>query len=115
MLFNSFAFPIFLAVAWTVYRLLHRQRLPWVLWLLLCSAFFYGCWRPWYLLLIFASTLNSYVAGALIDRTQAVSARKRWLWLSIAIDLGLLGIFKYGNFAIENLEGALAALWAERR
>ena len=110
MLFNSFAFPVFLAVAWIVYRLLHRRKLPWVIWLLLCSAFFYGCWRPWYLILIFASTLNSYAAGALIDRSEAPTARKRWLWLSIAIDLGLLGVFKYGNFVIDNLEAVLSIL-----
>lgn len=110
MLFNSFAFPIFLAVAWMVYRLLHRRKLPWVIWLLLCSAFFYGCWRPWYLILIFASTINSYVAGALIDRSSDQRNRKTLLWLSISIDVGLLGIFKYGNFVLENIEAAATGL-----
>ena len=110
MLFNSFSFPLFLAVAWVVYRLLHRRKLPWVVWLLLCSAFFYGCWKPWYLILIFTSTLNSYVAGALIDRSSKQITRKRWLWLSICIDLGLLGVFKYGNFAIDNIQALLHIL-----
>ena len=47
MLFNSFSFIVFLIVAFGVYHLLQRHRLPWMLWLLLVSYFFYGCWKPW--------------------------------------------------------------------
>ena len=109
MLFNSFAFPVFLAVGWAVYRLLHTRRLPRLLWLVLISAFFYGCWKPWYLLLIAISTLHSYHAGWRIDRTDDPTVRKRWLILGIAGDLLLLGIFKYGNFSLETVEALTGA------
>ncbi len=106
MLFNTFDFVVFLVVAWTVYRLVQRWRWPRLLWLLLISYFFYGCWKPWYLLLIAASTLNSYLFGLLIDKADG-RRRKLWMALSVAGDLLLLGVFKYGNFLVGNLEAAL--------
>ena len=109
MLFNSFEFPIFLAVAWPIYRLLHTRRLPRLIWLLLISAFFYGCWRPWYLVLIAASTVHSYHAGWRIDRSEDPAVRRRWLILGIAGDLLLLGVFKYGNFLLETAEALTGA------
>ena len=106
MLFNSLAFPVFLAVAWTVWRLLHARRLPAFAWLLLVSAFFYGCWKPWYLILIAASTLHSFGVGRALDGNEDPVSRKRWLIWGVAGDLGLLGVFKYGNFFL----GTVAAI-----
>jgi len=106
VLFNTFEFVLFLAVGWTVYRLLQRWRWPRLLWLLVISYFFYGCWKPWYLLLIAASTLNSYLFGFLIDRAEG-ERRKLWMALSVTADLLLLGVFKYGNFLLGNIEAAL--------
>ncbi len=106
MLFNSLAFPVFLAVAWTVWRLLHTRRLPAFAWLLLVSAFFYGCWKPWYLILIAASTLHSFGVGRALDGNEDPVSRKRWLIWGVAGDLGLLGVFKYGNFFL----GTVAAI-----
>ncbi len=115
MLFNTFEFPVFLVAAFLVYRLMQRKRWPRLLWLLLVSYFFYGCWKPWYLLLIALSTLNSYYFGLLIDRAAEQGRRKLWMILSVSFDLGLLGIFKYGNFLLGNLEvlAELAAPGAE--
>jgi alginate O-acetyltransferase complex protein AlgI len=108
VLFNTFEFVVFLLVAWSVYRLLQRWRMPRLLWLLVISYFFYGCWKPWYLLLIAASTLNSYLFGFLIDQAEG-RRRKLWMALSVTADLLLLGVFKYGNFLLGNLEWALMA------
>jgi alginate O-acetyltransferase complex protein AlgI len=109
VLFNSFDFGVFLVVGFGIYQLLQRWRWPWLLWLLLISAFFYGCWKPWYLLLIAISTINSFSFGLLIDRARRDSLRRLLLALTVGGDLALLGVFKYGNFVLENLE-ALAAL-----
>jgi alginate O-acetyltransferase complex protein AlgI len=106
MLFNTFEFVVFLFVGWPVFRLLQRWRLPRLLWLLVISYFFYGCWKPWYLLLIAASTLNSYLFGILIDANEG-QRRKLWMIVSIIGDLLLLGVFKYGNFVLHNLEALL--------
>ncbi len=109
MLFNSFAFPVFLVVAFLVYRLIHRWRWPWLAWMLLVSAFFYGCWKPWYLVLIAISTLNSYFFGIAIDKGRSPRRRRLLLVATVSIDLALLGVFKYGNFFLASAELAAAA------
>jgi alginate O-acetyltransferase complex protein AlgI len=106
VLFNTFEFVVFLIIGWLVYRLLLRWRMPRLVWLLVISYFFYGCWKPWYLLLIAGSTLNSYLFGFKIDKARG-RARKQWMILSITMDLLLLGVFKYGNFLLGNVEYAL--------
>ena len=103
MLFNSAEFVIFLSVSWPLYRLLHQSRLPRMIWLLLISYFFYGCWHPWYLSLIALSTLQSYWAGKRMEAAEE-SHRIRWMWVGVTADLALLGIFKYGNFFLDNLD-----------
>ncbi len=104
MLFNSFEFPVFLAVTWVVYAAIQRFRWPRLAWLLLISAFFYGAWHPWYLVLILLSTLNSYAFGGWISRSDSDRARKVLLTASVSGDLLLLGVFKYGNFVMESVE-----------
>jgi D-alanyl-lipoteichoic acid acyltransferase DltB (MBOAT superfamily) len=109
MLFNSFEFAVFLPIAFVGFHLLRRltQRrpLPWQLWLILVSCFFYGCWKPWYLILIAISTVSSYAFGLAIHPAEG-TRRRRLMWASIAVDLALLGTFKYGNFLLANLEAA---------
>jgi D-alanyl-lipoteichoic acid acyltransferase DltB (MBOAT superfamily) len=108
MLFNSLDFGVFLVLGWLVYRLLER-RAPWqLLWLLSISAFFYGCWKPWYLVLVAVSTLLSYVVGILLDRTDDERRRKALLIVGVVGDLLLLATFKYGNFAVSNVNELLS-------
>ncbi len=104
MLFNSIEFVAFLVAVWPVWRLLRTRRLPALLYLLLVSAFFYGCWKPWYLILIAASTLLQYGIGLRIAATEEPERRKLWLWAGVVGDLALLGTFKYGNFLIGSVE-----------
>lgn len=106
MYFNSLDFPVFLALTWLVWRLVHVWRLPRLLWLLLASAFFYGCWQPWYLLLVGLSIGLQYVAGLGISRSETQGARRAWMWFGVGGDLALLGVFKYGNFFLGSIEGA---------
>ena len=96
MLFNSLAFVVFFPIAVGVYYLTpHRWR--WA-WLLAASYFFYGWWRPEYLALIVASTLVDYAMGLQMGRQATKEARKPYLWVSLAANLGLLGTFKYLGF-----------------
>jgi alginate O-acetyltransferase complex protein AlgI len=110
--FASFEFLVFLAVAWPVFRVARRRPLPRLLWLLFISAVFYGAWKPWYLLLIGASTVTQYLVGRAIGSTPDPGARKAWALLGIAADLALLGTFKYGNWLAEGAEALLAAAGA---
>jgi D-alanyl-lipoteichoic acid acyltransferase DltB (MBOAT superfamily) len=99
MLFNSIAFLIFFPIVTILFFLLpHRAR--WLL-LLIASCFFYCFFIPAYLLILFAIIIIDYSAGLLIEKKN--SYKKIWLLASIAANLGVLGIFKYYDFFISNI------------
>ncbi|HJN77061.1 MAG TPA: MBOAT family O-acyltransferase [Myxococcota bacterium] len=109
MLFNTFEFGVFLVVVYAVYAAIERWKWPLWIWLLFVSALFYASWQPWYLFLIAISTLNSFVFGWLIGNSDKESTRKKLLALTVSLDLGLLGVFKYGDFLLASTEMALSA------
>ena len=105
MLFTSLDFVVFLAVTFSLYwRLpLRGQNLL----LLAASYVFYGWWDWRFLGLIILSSAVDFVAGARIAGSSSVSARRRWLALSLGVNLGTLGLFKYFDFFAESLAAAL--------
>ncbi|MEG3640349.1 MBOAT family O-acyltransferase [Magnetococcus sp. PR-3] len=106
MIFHSIDFIIFFIVVISLYWQLPRREQT--LFLLLSSYFFYGYVHPWFLLLILTSTVVDYVCGRSI--AAGVGHRKAWLVLSLATNLGLLGVFKYFNFFVENISLLLTGL-----
>ena len=100
MLFNSFHFLVFFPVVTTLYFLLpHRHR--WAL-LLTASCYFYMAFIPQYILILFVTITVDYFAGIGLESVQG--SRRRWVLLaSIAANVGMLGFFKYFNFANENI------------
>ena len=113
MLFNTFEFGVFIVAVYAVYALIQRWRLPLWIWLLFVSAVFYASWQPWYLILIAASTVNSFVFGWLLGKARRDSLRKKLLAVTVTLDLGLLGVFKYGDFLLESAEVGLATVGME--
>jgi len=111
MLFNSLNFAIFLPIVFFLYWFATKGnlRLQNIL-LLVSSYFFYACWDWRFMFLLIFSTLLDYYTGIKIQ--EASSRRKRlfWLWLSIVINLGFLGVFKYYNFFAESFADALSLL-----
>ena len=111
MLFNSYRFLIFFPIVTLLYFLL-PARLRWV-WLLLCSAYFYMCWRAKYILLIGFSIAVTWLGALLIDALHGGrilktaggrNAAARWVLIGVlAANLGVLFLFKYYNFFTENL------------
>ena len=75
--------------------------------LLLASCIFYGAFIPEYLLILFAIILVDFFAAKKMASVQG-KKRKRYLWLSISATCILLVIFKYFNFASENIHGLAA-------
>ncbi len=71
--------------------------------LLAFSLFFYGWGEPVYLLLMMASILAGWIFGLLIGKYRGTPKAKLFLTLSLVTSLGLLGWFKYADFAVENL------------
>ena len=104
MLFNSSEFFLFFAIVYLCY-LVTSHRWQNVL-LLSASYFFYGYWDYRFLSLILLSTFVDYYAASRIEKSTQ-SKKRYWLWLSIAVNLGILGFFKYFNFFAENLVAML--------
>ena len=102
----------FLPLVLGVYYASPRSWKPWVL--ALSSYFFYGWWRPDFVMLMWFSTIVDYTCGIRIGKEQAAAgadakAGKRWVALSCATNLGLLAYFKYANFGIDTLNAILVA------
>jgi len=109
MLFNSFSFAIFLLIVFVFYWLLNKKSLQFQnILLLVASYFFYACWDYRFLFLLIFSTALDYFSGLKIYEAKSLNAKKIWLWISIAINLGFLGIFKYYNFFAENFATMLS-------
>ncbi len=103
MLFNSLAFVIFLPIVFISYWFFASKKLKWQNYLLIvASYFFYGWWDWRFLALIFFSSISDYLISLQIDKSDDEKIRKRWLYLSIFLNLGTLFTFKYYNFFIEN-------------
>lgn len=108
MLFNSFNyalfFPIIFILYWFVFaKNLRNQNLL----LLVSSCFFYACWDWRFLFLLLFSIVLDYVTGIKISASTTNVSKKIWLWISIVINVGFLGLFKYYNFFIASFEDFL--------
>jgi alginate O-acetyltransferase complex protein AlgI len=102
MLFNSLQFLVFFPVVTLIYFLLpHKWR--W-LHLLIASCIFYMYFIPIYILILIFTIIIDYIAGILIE--NATGPRRKWyLVMSIVANVGVLAIFKYYNFFIDNVNG----------
>ena len=106
MIFHSLTFVAFFLVVLTLYwRLPHRAQ---NVLLLVSSYVFYGWIHPWFLTLIFVSTVVDFWAGR--GMASEPSRKRLFLGLSLIVNLGMLGFFKYFNFFAANIHDALAAL-----
>lgn len=110
MVFNSLSFiPFFIAVT-----LVSQLRLGWTskrVLLTLLSYAFYAAWHPRTIVLLWASTLLDYVVTTAMARTPSLARRRGLLLLSLLLNLGFLGFFKYGAFLARNLNHALSTGW----
>lgn len=102
MLFNSFQFIWFFPLVVMLYYSLNRDY-RWML-LLAASYYFYMCWRVEYVALILFSTLLDYWAARKMEVAQSPSIKRRFLFLSLAGNLGMLFTFKYFDFFLFNTE-----------
>jgi len=111
MLFNSIEFAIFLPVVFLLYWFVAQRNLKIQnLFLVVASYFFYGWWDWRFLGLIAFSSLVDYTVGRGLAREEDGFKRKVLLFISIAVNLGFLGFFKYFNFFAENLAEAFTFL-----
>jgi alginate O-acetyltransferase complex protein AlgI len=106
--FNSLVFALFLPVVLGAFWFGPRRWRTGVL--LLASYVFYGWWDFRFLGLILISTIVDYVVGLRLFDSSSERRRKSWLFLSIAVNLGILGSFKYLGFFVESAASLLAEI-----
>ena len=105
MIFHSLTFVVFFVVVAAVYwRLPHKAQNAF---LLAASYVFYGWLHPWFVLIMLVSTTVDFWAARRMEDDPA--HKKRYLAASLAVNLGMLGFFKYFNFFIDNVRLALAS------
>ncbi len=110
MLFNSYPFAYFFLLFFPLYWLLPHR--PQNLVLLAGSYFFYGCWDWRFLSLLVISTVMDYGCGLAVDHFQDPRRRKLCVAASMALNLGMLGYFKYVGFFATSLHAlALRLGW----
>ena len=103
MLFNSIEFFIFLPIVFICYWFFFSKNINYRnLFLLVVSYVFYGWWDWKFLGLIFLSSLADYIIGQKLYSASNRTKKRYYLLTSLAINLGVLGFFKYFNFFIDN-------------
>lgn len=106
MLFNSAEFLVFFPVVVLIYFLVPKR---WkYIWLLISSCYYIVSWDARFLLFVAVSTAITYVGGRIIDSTESISRKKMMVAVSFVTNLGLLALFKYLNFIIQNVNRLLS-------
>lgn len=115
MFFNSIDFAIFVPIVFFLYWFVITNRnLKVQNWLLLIASYvFYGWWDYRFLSLLFVSTLVDYIIGYCLSKQDNVLKRKLLLSVSIVVNLGLLGFYKYYNFFLDNFVEAFTFFGSE--
>ena len=104
MLFNSFEFLIFLPIVFLLYWFVFNKSLKnQNILILVASYFFYGWWSIPFLYLLIGITIIDYYLAFEIEN-PVIKTSKFWLALSVILNLGILGIFKYYNFFIDQFQ-----------
>lgn len=101
LIFNSGLFLFLFAGFLLFYALLRRSTSVRIIYVILFSLYFYyKSSGVYFLLLVFAAASDYWIARALY-RTRRPWLRRSWVVLSIAVNIGMLGYFKYTNFLID--------------
>ena len=109
MFFNSLDFAIFLPTVFLLYWFVAAKNLEFQNSLIVLASYvFYGWWDWRFLFLIAFSSLIDFTVGIKLSKEVNPLKRKLWLWLSILVNLGFLGFFKYYNFFLENFIDAFS-------
>ncbi len=112
MIFNSLTFLLFFAIV----LVLHNLPFSWTIKkinLMVASYIFYAAWNPPLVALLWLATIVDWHVAQAIVRAQDAARKKFYLFISLAVNLGLLGYFKYGGFLLESFTAALHAAGIE--
>jgi alginate O-acetyltransferase complex protein AlgI len=109
MAFNSYTFFIFFAIVLA----LHYSSLNWQtkkINLLIASYTFYAAWHPLFVILLLVCTLVDWFAARGVASAEGTGKKRFFLFISLAINLGMLGFFKYAGFLLQNFVWLLSLI-----
>lgn len=110
MLFNSIEFLLYLPIVFLLYWFVFHRRRWQNLFIVIASYVFYGWWDWRFLFLIALTSICSYWSGLLLEHYNDRQRKRLIVSASnIVLNLGILGLFKYFNFFVENLDALLGA------
>ncbi|MDE6804481.1 MAG: MBOAT family protein, partial [Muribaculaceae bacterium] len=98
MVFNSLEYLLFLPIVFLLYWLVFKTVRSRNLFIIAASYLFYGWWSWKFLILIFITTLCSYLSGIAIEKSVSRVSRRGFLIANIVLNLGILFTYKYFNF-----------------
>ncbi|WP_179319468.1 MBOAT family O-acyltransferase [Winogradskyella helgolandensis] len=114
MLFNSIDFAIFLPIIFIIYWFIANKNLKLQNLIIVIASYIFYAWWDWrFLSLILFSSLVDYLIGLSLSKQDNDTKRKQLLWISIFVNLGFLGFFKYFNFFIDNFTSAFSLFGTE--
>jgi D-alanyl-lipoteichoic acid acyltransferase DltB (MBOAT superfamily) len=100
MIFNSWQYFLFLPIVLVLYYFLNTKKQN--ILLVFTSYYFYAQWDYRFCLLLFLSTTVSYICGSQLYRVNTRKKQQFYIWLCVLYNIGVLAIFKYLGFGIEN-------------
>lgn len=103
LLFNSGFFLFFFVFILIFYRFVWQNHRAKVLFLMVMSLYFYYKSSGVFFVLIIISSIIDFIAGKIIHNTEVPYKRKLFLVISLVMNLGILGYFKYTNFFLETI------------
>lgn len=110
MVFSSPIFAVFLVIVFAIYWGINNVNLRLQNLLILVSSYlFYGWWDWRFLSLIAISSVVDFVAAKRIFQTDDRRRKRIWLGVSLVLNLGMLGVFKYYNFFVSEFQEALSS------
>ncbi|MFC3195310.1 MBOAT family O-acyltransferase [Marinicella sediminis] len=110
MLFNTPIFFVFLVVFLLFYGFVFLRHTPRIYFILVSSLVFYGTWNYRFIPLLVGSAVIDYFLAQAIGNTSDQKRKKLYLSLSVLMNLGILALFKYADFAIQSVADLLATL-----
>jgi alginate O-acetyltransferase complex protein AlgI len=102
LLFNTGRFALFFLAVFAANWLLGKRFRAQNVLLVLVSQAFYACWDYRFLGLLWFSMAVDYVVALRLAATAEPRRRKWLITLSVSVQLGILGLFKYLNFFVDS-------------
>jgi len=110
MIFNTPIFFWFFCIFILFYGFVFIKQTPRVYLILIGSLVFYGAWNYHFIPLLVGTGIADYFIAQAIYQSTTQLNKKRWLILSLSLNLGLLGLFKYADFVLLSVADLLAAI-----